>query len=238
MSAHIPFHKEVLGLSLYSYQYKFVFIHIPKNAGSTFISNYSAVLPVGELLHFEHLNMHLGYERDPALGNHFTYQMIADLVDKHAIGIDLNAYHKFCVVRNPWERMVSLYEHRLRKIDRLTNGVPRNTAEDKALLHRGFEAWLLNTQNVSDRVLVRMPQLDWIRDKEGRVVADKIISIQGYDQQILEVVDHVGLPKIELPRQNSSSKDSSRYREYYSQATQAFVAENFQEDIEMFGFSF
>lgn len=225
-------------MSLYSYKYQFVFIHIPKNAGSTFENNYSEHLPAGELLHFEHLNQLLGYERDAALGNHFTFAMIEDIVSRHHVQLDLETVVKFCVVRNPWERMVSLYEHRLRKIDRLTNGVPRNTPEDKELLRQGFEPWLLNTQNVSDVVLVRKPQLDWIRDKEGKQICDLVIQIEEYDAGIEKVVEQVGLPKIDMPRRNTSSKDSSKYRSYFGEASRAHVEKYFAEDIETFGFKY
>lgn len=225
-------------MSLYSYKYQFVFIHIPKNAGSTFENNYSAHLPLGELLHFEHLNQLLGYERDAALGNHFTYLMIEDIIARHRMPLDLESVFKFCVVRNPWERMVSLYEHRLRKIDRLTNGVPRNTPEDKELLRQGFEPWLLDTQNVSDVVLVRKPQLDWIRDQGGKQVCDLVIPIERYDEGISKVVEQVGLPKIEMSRRNASSKDSSKYRSYYGTESREHVERYFAEDIDAFGFEF
>lgn len=225
-------------MSLYSFKYNFVFIHIPKNAGSTFENNYSAALPHGELLHFEHLNTLLGYERDPALGNHFTYQMICEMVTRHNIDLDLQQCFKFCVVRNPWERMVSLFEHRLRKIDRLTNGVPRNSPEDKALLRRGFDAWLLNTKNVSDSVLTRMPQLRWIQDAQGMGVCDTIIRIENYDDEIATVCERVGLPKIDLPRRNTSGKDPHSYRDYFSPESREFISEHFAEDIREFGFVF
>lgn len=225
-------------MSLYSYKYKFIFIHVPKNAGSTFENNYSACLPKGELLHFENLNEMLGHERDPALGNHFTYQMISDLTTRHSVPLDLDSAYKFCVVRNPWERMVSLYEHRLRKIDRLTNGVPRNSPEDKEMLRSGFENWLRNTQNISDVVLTRMPQIAWIRDRSGKIVCDRIIRIENYDTEIQEVAAHVGLPQIDMPRRNTSTKDSSSYRSYYSRPSEELVAQRFAEDIEAFGFSF
>lgn len=225
-------------MSLYSYKYQFVFIHIPKNAGSTFENNYSAHLPAGELLHFELLNQLLGYERDAALGNHFTFSMIEDIVANHNVPFDLEAAFKFCVVRNPWERMVSLYEHRLRKIDRLTNGVPRNTPEDKALLLRGFEPWLLHTQNVSDVVLVRKPQLDWIRNKEGKQVCELIIPIEEYDDGIQKAIEHVGLPRIDMPRRNTSSKDSSKYKSYFGPEGRKHIEKYFAEDIDTFGFKF
>lgn len=225
-------------MSVYSDPFGFLFIHIPKNAGSTFIRNLETQCPDKSIVGFEQVNEELGYERDPALGNHFTYRMITKLVDEHHLPINYRASYKFCVIRNPWERMVSLYEHRLRKIDRTTNGVPRNSEADKKLLRKGFAPWLLKTKNLSDVVLTKMPQVEWIRDSEGNVVCDRIVNIQSYDVEIREISEELKLPQVEMNRVNVSSKDSSKYASYYNRATRKHVEKYFAEDIDLFKFSF
>ncbi|MCC9606313.1 sulfotransferase family protein [Blastopirellula sp. JC732] len=225
-------------MAVYSKSHKFIFIHVPKNAGSTLIMNYRTKVSPDILLGFEELNAELGYERDPALGNHFTYQMIKSLCDRHSLPIDYQNYYKFCVVRNPWERMVSLFQHRLRKIDATTNGVPRNSPEDKALLKQGFEAWLLTTQNVSDRVLTKMSQLEWIRNDAGDIVCDRVIDVRNYDQEIMETLETLQMPRIPMEKFNVSAKDSSQYKSYYTAATRAHIEKYFAEDIDVLKYSF
>lgn len=225
-------------MSIYSQDHKFIFIHIPKNAGSTFIQNYRNQFGTDYLLGFEELNADLGYERHPALGNHFTYQMIKSLCDKHALPIDYRNYFRFCVIRNPWERMLSLYYMRLRKIDRTTNGVPRNSPEDKAVLKKGFEAWLLTTQNKSDRVLTKMSQLDWIRDDSGALVCDRMVDMRKYDQEMMEILETLKLPRIPMEKINVSAENSSSYQSQYTPAAKAHIEKYFAEDIDMFKFSF
>lgn len=223
-------------MSVFSKKFKFIFIHIPKNAGSSFVLNYKKPSVIDDLTDFEQLNVSLGYEKDKIFGTHFTYKMIKKFTDNNDIDIDYENYFKFCVVRNPWERMVSLYEMRLRKIDKTTDGKPRNTVKDKKLLRQGFMPWLLTTQHVGDMMLTKTPQVNWIIDADKNIVCDKIIRIENYNQGINEIVEFLGLPKIQMKKYNVSVKDSGKYKDYYSDDGIKHIEKYFEEDIDAFKF--
>ena len=226
-------------MSIYSEKYKFIFIHIPKNGGSTFIINHLSTPEAHHFKKFEVLNRDLGYDRDPALGNHFTYTMIKDLCDKNSVDLDYDGLFKFCVIRNPWARMVSFYQHKMRKINKSTNGIPRNSEEDKKLLNKGFSAWLLNTQNPSDRVITKMPQLDWITDLNGKLVCDRIINIENYDKEMRHLSKDLALPKVLWKRYNSDKKrKTAEYKKFYDKKTISHIEKYFAKDIEKFNFKF
>lgn len=225
-------------MSAYSNKYKFIFIHIPKNAGSTFVINYNKNKAIEDFDTFEALNDSLGHQRDPVFGNHFTLQMVMDLVDQHSLKIDYHKYFKFCVIRNPWERMLSLYNMRLRKINKTFQGKPRNTDDDKRLLREGFIPWLLYTQHVSDSVLTRMPQISWVKDRNNKIFCDRIIRIENYTTELSDVLSSLNIPLMNMKYINKSSIDTSKYQDHYTAKGRSFIEKYFEEDIDQFKFTF
>ncbi len=107
-----------------SHKHKFLFIHIPKNAGSSinnsiksycefFKGNYK-----GKSLqpHLVPKDIPLGY------GKHADDKIIRKLLKD-----EYKSYYKFCVVRNPWDRLVSVYWYEL------GNAIPRDWTFSKFL---------------------------------------------------------------------------------------------------------
>lgn len=76
-----------------NHQYKFLFIHIPKSAG-TFVTRFLGT------------NIS-GCTRTNIDGDgHMSLQKAGQVIDNR-----FDEYYKFCVVRNPWDWYVSLYEY-------------------------------------------------------------------------------------------------------------------------------
>lgn len=88
-------------------KYKFIFIHIPKNAGTSitnYFSNFNTPIDIeigatkiGELLQSEYISRY-------GLSKHSTASKVAEILAN-----DWNAYYKFAVVRDPYERFYSTY---------------------------------------------------------------------------------------------------------------------------------
>lgn len=208
-----------------TYHKGFAFIHIPKNAGT-------AIRRVLNWPSFDDIDRKHRKRRDPALANHFPIWRIEELLEETGIGIPLD--HTFMVVRNPWERMVSLYRHRMRKLDLWYEGKPRNTEEDKAVAREGFVPWLLNTPSEGDKVLTRTPQMDWGRDREGNVAVHTILRFETLDEDWPDFCRSVGLPNKPLPQVNVGRTDD--WKSEYTQEAVDHVAEHFKDDIERFGY--
>ena len=224
-------------MSMFSIKYKFIFIHIPKNAGSTVNATLQKNC-VEDYKGFELLNEEYGHDRDMVFGNHFTYSMIKEFIDKNNVDLDYGNYFKFCIVRNPWERMLSLYNHRMRKINAKFRGKPRNSTVDIKLLKSGFNNWLLKTQHTSDSVLTRTPQLTWIRGKENNIKCDKIIRIENLSSELDEIKTLLGLPNFQMKKANVSKQNAKLYQDHYSDLTRKHIEKYFEEDIDTFKFTY
>src|SRR5215813_14048351 len=87
------------GAAMISHKHKFIFVHIPKTAGTS----------IEEALRDETcqlLRNEWDHTRAPhAPLNHLT---LRELADCHILTpAQLKSYFKFCFVRNPWDRLVS-----------------------------------------------------------------------------------------------------------------------------------
>jgi hypothetical protein len=226
-------------MSIYCMDRKFIFLHIPKNAGTSIRKNLSDVADVRS---FDEHDEKTRVVRDQAYANHFPYWKIQELVDKDDLGIPIEDFRTFMVVRNPWERMVSLYEHRMRKLHWEYEGKPRNDPASIAVAEQGFEAWLLGTPHEGDKVLTRTPQISWGKSLDGRVPLSFFIRQDRLDDpyEWRMICKHLGVDHTPLPKMNSGSPRRARrgYREHYSDKARDHVAEYFKEDVEWFDYEF
>ncbi|MCW8925713.1 MAG: hypothetical protein OQJ84_05595, partial [Xanthomonadales bacterium] len=79
------------------------------------------------------------------------------------------------------------------------------------------------------------PQVEWLKDTDGRVSMDYIIRFESINEGFSHVSAKIGLDT-ELPHLNASKRVD--YREYYDGRTREIVARWFAEDIEVFAYEF
>ncbi len=157
---------------------------------------------------------------------------------------DFDSYFKFVMVRNPWSRLVSLYEmsafREAGQLSRLRSRVAR---------HEGFRTWV---RTVDPRVgrgvpagvekgVIRFGTFSYIGfagDEDGHPLVDEVIKLEEIESGLPSVLDRLGLP---LPRRvpkigRGRYKDD--FREYYDRGTRDLVASLYEEDIDRFGYTF
>ena len=143
-------------------------------------------------------------------------------------------YFKFCVVRNPWDRMVSMYywmiggstnklgvisfEEFIRKIP-----IKRENKAKRWEMYLNFEdIYSINNKSVCDEY-IRFENLE-----EGIVRVCEKLGITDYN--IKE------LPKFKVGLRNKPT--GKHYREYYNEETQQIVETLHREEIKLFGYEF
>ena len=227
-------------MTCYSLQKKLLFIHVPKNAGTSIRANLNKAIP--DMQDFDTIyttwRKSNNVPRDQAYANHFPFWRIQELLKDTGENIPIEDMTSFMVMRNPWERMVSLYRHRLRKLDWDYENKARNTELDKKVARAGFVPWLLQTPHPGDAVLTRQSQLAWGFNLAGELCVDKIFTIENLKKHYPDFMGPMGITVPPLGVSNVGDGVSKDYRAQYNDAAVAHIEKFFKSDIEAFGYKF
>ena len=136
-----------------------------------------------------------------------------------------NRYFKFGFVRNPWDRVVSLY---LRKEGRQLRNV---------MSFEEFVDWIRYSSSTCIHPSPHVNQLDWLVDGSGEVLVDYIGRFETLDQDWGVIRAKLGIDA-QLPHVRRNEQKTKHYTEWYSEHTRRVVAEKFRTDIERFGYVF
>jgi hypothetical protein len=179
---------------------------------------------------FIHINKCAGTSVGQAIGlpkkQHLTVREVIGMIGRPA----WDGAFKFTIVRNPWDKVASHYKHRVK-----TN---QTGMKDWPI---SFKHWVAATYGPEkdpryyDQPKMFQPQVEWLRDNEGRIGLDLIGRFEDMQGTFRQIAQRIGV-RSELPHLNSS--DPSDYRGFYDDATAAIVGEWFREDVEQFGYAF
>ena len=207
-----------------SHKYKFIFIHIPKCAGTSITRTLAPLLgehdlvigctPEGERLHQE--NMKKG-----GLTKHSTAQQIMQHVGPEI----WNSYFKFSFVRNPWDLMVSRYHWCLKT----TWEDEKNTIKRIRELE-DFEDYLLSPLSN------RKSCIEYISDIDGNINLDYIGKFERLSNDFYEVCQRIGLPNIEIGIHNNT--EHLHYTKYYNPLTRDLIKDRYARYIQYFDYVF
>lgn len=223
-------------MSIYSLEKKVAFIHIPKNAGTSIRANLRKAGP--DFRAFDAIDEAHRKVRNQAFANHFPYWKIQELLRDTNSDIPFESMKVFMVVRNPWARMLSLYRHRLRKLDWHYEGKERNTELDKKVCRAGFVPWLTQTPHEGDSVLTRTAQLEWGINLDGEMGVDKIIMMEKLVKLYADTLGPWDITVPPLGKSNVGDGVSKDYRKHYTQEARDHIEKWFAPDIEAFGYEF
>lgn len=130
-------------------------------------------------------------------------------------------YFKFCIARNPWDRVISQYYWRQRDLSE--EEMPSimeflDSKHTQSLRRKGFRLYTL----------------------KGEIAVDKICRFEALQEDLEEVRQHLGLPEpLTLPRAKSGiRKDKRHYSEVLNQAEKERIGELFKEEIELMGYEY
>lgn len=139
----------------------------------------------------------------------------------------------FGFVRNPWDRMVSLYAFMCQK------PVPPSFADrQREMKDNGFKWWLTQDRYFMDQdtlfkcpiPMQRRPQTWWLTG------CDLVGRFESIGADFKRICEELKITAVDLPHINRSRH--AAYREYYDAEARAFVAEHFRTDIERYGYAF
>lgn len=217
-----------------SHRYRVIFIHIQKAGGSSIQQLFQELDP----------GLVTNIAIDPAK-NRPKHCFATDV--EEAVGSELfGTYAKFCVVRNPFDRLVSWYwmlqmhsfEEENPDVIETEGDVVHFALRDSLRKYtRNFEDFVnlpvLHQSDLFDRFLVN--QLDFISGDNG-VIVDRVLRFEKLQEDFAGFAEQLGIPG-QLPHMNKTPRDAD-YRKYYNATTKQAVAERFRRDLDYFGYSF
>jgi hypothetical protein len=148
-------------------------------------------------------------------------------------GWDFDGYTKFVFLRNPWAKLVSVYEH----IRRGPSPVPP------------FGEWVygVNPDGTGDgaehapwRRYGGCSIEHFIKDESGGVLVDKVIRLEDIDRVLLPFLRTIGLPVLESDAVLRKNRRVNRtpYTSYYTPETAAHVGDLYRYDVVNYGYEF
>ncbi len=216
---------------------KFIFIHIPKTAGTSISKLLKDLVPdASDKTHYTHAS---------------SRQVLKFLEDE--LNEDPTIYHFFTFVRNPFERLHSLYHFIHHRWPNKLQG-------------RDFNQWLFNNEEIYERRQTstgeeavpntRKPQLDWmtvskITDQNGiatlpRIIPSFIGRYENLREDLEDILYQLNLGdvrkiseavKFKLDKLQDYHRDKD-YRKYYTGQGRAWVDRFFEVDLDYFGYRF
>jgi hypothetical protein len=204
---------------------KITFVHQPKTCGTSirgWFSDYCQRNP----------NAHT--EQKDAPDKPIIFSLIVD--DENP------AEHSFTVVRNPWDRAVSMWSHHKRKRHlMLTDPNHINKAPETIewLMHDfTFTDFVRSVWDPEGGVEPKFTQsVKWIHQQHNWADVDYILKFDRIHQDF-DQIRNLLADSTPLPHLNPGQYRSDDYHSYYDQASIDIIARYYAEDIERFGYSF
>jgi hypothetical protein len=221
---------------------KIVFIHIPRTAGTSFQKYLKT--------HYKSDNNAINWINIRSSHNEKSYQIktdnkqlrtFIDMDREHYTYSELYKYYKdiqnrykFSIVRNPWDRHVSLFEY-------FNNNLI--FVFDKKFRFKDFNQyidWLVSyeSSNTYKDIFLKhftRNQLDYLIDYKGNIKVDKIFRFEKIKEEFKYFKDNFTLSG-ELPNINNSNR--KHYRKYYTNRSKDIIEQLHKKDIEIFGYSY
>ena len=191
-----------------NYNKKYIFIRVPKNASSSICKN------VGNIKHYS-----------------------IDFLEEK-IKININNYYTFCIVRNPFDRLVSWFSYHKfnvgKKSDKKLNRYYKNSTF-KEWIKNGCvlpNSWTMEKDKYNPNPL---HQHLWVCDKDNNINVDFVGRYETLKEDYETIKSNIEI-KNPLPKINiSNHKD---YKKYYDSETIDIVNENFKTDLTLFNYKF
>lgn len=210
---------------VYSHRKKFLFIHIPKTAGTSLREVLNSHAAGSGFLNF--LSRRIT-RLSPVLGQRLFYRwrtfephLQFSEVQRLLPSRELETCFKFCFVRNPYERLVSFFRH--------------IETHKEHPYHRRVENWGGFAGLVEHlEELAEPSQLSYTLDQEGRPSMDFVGRFENIHRDFGVVAGRLGIDA-SLPHRNANP--GGRWRDFYTDALRRRVCRFYDEDFVAFGYS-
>jgi hypothetical protein len=217
---------------LLSVSHRFIFVHVPKTAGSslhnallpyarpdtrTFWRRVSRWLPIVESPERAHFRIH-------APASEIRAKLSPEVYDR---------FLSFAVVRNPFDHAVSHYEYMKQYRS------PRIARRFADMSFSDYLRFRLAPRRPWDRLFARMPdQSYFLVDRAGRLLVSRLLHFETLSEEFRDLAAELGLTSRELPSVNRTEARSKErpFESYYDAETEALVRRLYARDLALLGY--
>jgi len=188
---------------------KIVFIHIPKCAGTS-------------------INKALDLKVHDGSGHAYAWE--------HAAYIN-QGYYSFTVIRNPWERIVSLYTYFKQMTPRHRWYIQNKVIADHTK-NIDFETFCKEIPDMKRNACsgVHFVRLVDILNLPQDCKLNRIARFENLQNDFNSICTDIKIPQMILPELNASSHD--HYHNVYNNRSRSYIEELYHEDIDEYGYKF
>jgi len=226
-----------------SHKYKFIFIKTKKTAGTSievYLSNYCAdndivtpiypkveshiprnykgiTFPVIETIKSNNIDAAIKIFKRSIKCNKYYNHIPAYRVKNNIMKKIWDDYFKFCVERNPWDKVVSLYHLRQK---------PNN-------YKKSFIDFIQNSNLPLNYPLYT--------SKSDKVIVDRVIKYENLNGELSTVFKRLGVPfsgELQVKAKSNFRTDRRHYQEYYNDNTREIIKNTYSKEIELHGYRF
>lgn len=225
-------------MSIINSSHKFIFVHVPKAAGTSITSVMSQLTNYCDL---EIGGTHFGELVQPAYQRRFGLRKHSTAAELKAVVGDVkwSKYFSFSFVRNPFLRALSTF-HFLRNWEGFTGPLSERIRDFST-----FEEYVLSDcwdqHNGPDDIF--RPQIYWLRSSAHTtdLAVDFVGRVESIDEDLKYVIDNVAPRKIamkelEVPIRNASKRATRQ--EFNNSLVVRKIIAKYRVDFDLFGYSY
>lgn len=218
-------------LMIISYKHKSIFFHNPKTAGSTI--NHRFFID-GQCEHdVNHAKVPFIYPFLSDSNRHFSPNDYHNKLFHDPFAVEVfDTFFTFSFVRNPYDKLLSLYCYLQQK--------PWGNREKFVKNHPDFKGWVrtLFIQYKSEKhhnPSAIQGQSQWTH-RDGKQVVDFVGRFEDFENEFKIIADRIGL-KYEQSTKSNITKHS-KYQDYYDEVTKQRAYKMFEEDLDLYKYTF
>ena len=220
-----------------SHKHKFIFVHVPKTAGTSIVQTLYPYLDLNQDIiyggHRDHEKKNDEQRKaDGKLHKHSTAQEIKEYVGEEV----WDSYLTCGAVRNPYSRVVSVYNW--------WHGTKYENENKKKIINLSFSDFCKSDYTGYPQVNFLCYQDEQKKDLpstcKNKLLVDCLMSYEGINSYFSYICGLLKLPKLELKTKNVSTcrDDKNIYQDYYDRPAYEAVTEKYREDLDKFSYKY